>query len=672
MSGLQPLLHDLLVTLRAPSQVWCAPDGQVRPSGAQGAYHADVRVLSAALVRVDGAEPEPIGAGRVTGGALEATSLLRMIDGPGPDPTAMLRRRRTVAPGEVTEELELTCATAEPVAGRLTVRLESDLAPMESIKQGRSHAARTPEVDGDTVRWVDGATRVEVRAEGASVEADDSGATLGWDVTVEPGATVTLRWTARSEVPAVVTAPARPEPEWSVPTVVADDSRLAPLLRRSLEDLAGLRMSAGFAPDETFLAAGAPWFFTLFGRDSLWAARLLLPLGTDLARGTLRTLAARQGTTTDVDTAEQPGKILHEVRAGDLHVDDDTTLPPVYYGTVDATSLWVCLLHDAWRWGMEDDDVEALLPALERALAWMREFGDADGDGFLDYADASGHGLSNQGWKDSGDSIQWRDGSLAEGPIALSEVQAYAYEAAIGGAALLDAFGRPGADAWRSWAAELKSRFRSSFWLTDEDGPYVAIALDRRGAAVDTVTSNMGHLLGTGLLDADEERAVARRLVAPDMSSGYGLRTLSSTSGGYWPLRYHGGTVWTHDTAIAILGLTKAGLGDEAAVLVRGLLEAAPHLDYQMPELFGGNAVDDGPAPMPYPAACHPQAWSAASSVALLTAALGLAPSSEQHGGLQVRPITPSPVGALDVSGLRFGGSDVHLAMDATGRLENP
>jgi glycogen debranching enzyme len=396
---------------------------------------------------------------------------------------------------------------------------------------------------------------------------------------------------------------------------------------------------------------------------------MLLPLGTDLARGTLRTLAARQGAVTDVDTAEQPGKILHEVRSAPLRIDEGTTLPPVYYGTVDATSLWICLLHDAWRWGMAPEDVEALLPALDRALAWMRDHGDADGDGFLDYADTSGHGLSNQGWKDSGDSIQWHDGRLAEGPIALSEVQAYAYEAAMGGADLLDAFGRDGGDTWRAWAAELKSRFRGAFWLSDDDGPYVAIALDRHGKPVDSVASNMGHLLGTGLLDPDEERSVARRLVAPDMSSGYGMRTLSAGATGYWPLRYHGGTVWTHDTAITVLGMARAGLGSEAAALARGLLEAAPHLGYQLPELYGGNAVGDGPGPLPYPAACHPQAWSAASAVTLLTAILGLTPSRDADGGLDVAPIVPSPVGALRVDGLRVGSTRFTVDVDAGGAV---
>lgn len=208
-----------------------------------------------------------------------------------------------------------------------------------------------------------------------------------------------------------------------------------------------------------------PWFLTLFGRDALWAARMLLLLGTDLAAGTLRTLARRQDAVTDPATEEQPGKIVHEVRRAALRIADRLSLPPVYYGTVDATPLWITLLHDAWRWGTAPAEVEELLPHAEAALAWMREAADASGDGFLKYVDQTGHGLSNQGWKDSDDSIRYRGGRRAHAPIALCEVRAYAYEAARAGAALPRAFGRPGADAWEDWADQLATRFRERFWV---------------------------------------------------------------------------------------------------------------------------------------------------------------------------------------------------------------
>ncbi|WP_307844893.1 amylo-alpha-1,6-glucosidase [Actinotalea solisilvae] len=520
--------------------------------------------------------------------------------------------------------------------------------------------------------WSDPTATVTVTAPAAEVDrGDPARPVLRWVLDVEPGRPVSVTWRAATTqgADAVVLPPVGAAP-WSVPDVRSDDPRLAALLARSLDDLDGLRLRARFAPEDTFLAAGAPWFFTLFGRDSLWAARMLLPLGTELAAGTLRTLAARQGAVVDPLTAEQPGKILHEVRSRELPLGEDgRVLPPLYYGTIDATPLWVCLLHDAWRWGMPTDEVEALLPAAERALAWMVEHGDADGDGFLEYRDEGGHGLANQGWKDSGDSVQWRDGRLADGPIALCEVQAYAHEAALGGAALLDAFGRPGAERWRAWAARLAEQFRDQFWVADDDGPYPAIALDAAKRPVDSLTSNIGHLLGTGLLTSAEEAVVARRLGSAALDSGYGLRTMSTHEAGYWPLKYHGGAVWTHDTAIVAQGLVRAGHADVAARLVAGLLAAAGEVGFRLPELHGGDARGAVPALVPYPAACRPQAWAAASSVALVGALLGLE-VDVPAGSVRVRPAAPSVVGALEVAGLRVPGGtlDVALAADGTVR----
>jgi glycogen debranching enzyme len=426
-----------------------------------------------------------------------------------------------------------------------------------------------------------------------------------------------------AEAPMVgITAPPVPTPRSA-----ATDPRIQRLADRAFSDLNSLRMAPRALPDEVFLAAGAPWFYTLFGRDSLIAARMLLPVDRTLASGTLRVLAARQGRVMDPDTAEQPGKILHEVRRTDLSLDRDGGfhLPPLYYGTIDATPLWVTLLHDTWRAGMPDAEVAALLDNLEAALAWLDQHGDSDDDGFLEYLDTSGHGLANQGWKDSGDSIRWHDGTIAEGPIALCEVQAYAYQAAIHGAAVLDAFDRPGGDRWRGWAAALRERFRSAFWCEDEQGAYPALALDASKRPVDGISSNIGHLLGTGLLDGDERRSVVARLLDPTMFTGYGIRTLSATNGAYWPLRYHAGSVWTHDTAMTIDGLLRDGFEEQAARVAMGLLTAAEAFDYRLPELFGGHSADEVWPPTPYPASCRPQAWAAAAVVPIARA-LGALP----------------------------------------------
>lgn len=301
-----------------------------------------------------------------------------------------------------------------------------------------------------------------------------------------------------------------------------------------------------------------------------------------------------------------------------------------------------------------------LLPALEAALRWLRDDGDPDGDGFLEYVDTTGHGLANQGWKDSGDSIQWRDGTLAEGPIALCEVQAYAHEAMAGGAALLEHLGRDGSE-WREAASTLKARFAEAFWIDDADGGYPAIALDAAGRPVDTITSNLGHLLGTGILSPEHAARVAELLVSPGLDSGFGLRTLDTGSGGYWPLSYHGGSVWAHDTAIAVTGLAREGFGAEATTLSRGLIAAAESFGYRMPELHSGDPAAEVHAPVPYPAACRPQAWSAAASVAVLSVALGLAPGGDT---LVVAPLSPALAGRIRVDGIRYRGSVVPVDWD--------
>ena len=290
---------------------------------------------------------------------------------------------------------------------------------------------------------------------------------MSWPVEVPARGSATVGFDLVAVDAAAVVNAAPAGAPWTPPDLTGADDRLVRWVDRALDDLDALRLVSDRSPGDQFLAAGAPWFFTLFGRDSIWAARMLLPLGPDVARGTLRVLAALQGRDTIAQTAEQPGKIMHELRRTATAHGDDLRLPPLYYGTVDATPLWICLLADARDAGLPDDDVRELLPALEAALAWMRDFGDSDGDGLLEYVDETGTGLSNQGWKDSDDSVQWRDGTLADGPIALCEVQAYAYEAAVRGAGLLDAFGRDGGDVWRAWAANLAARFRERFWIDD-------------------------------------------------------------------------------------------------------------------------------------------------------------------------------------------------------------
>lgn len=626
--AMQPLLHDQHVILRAPVQAWQAADGSMGGAPIHGLYLGDVRLISRLGLRIGGAAGEPVALSEEGADRIRIVSLLRPLDDADADPHLRVIQTRVVDAHGAHETVRIESALPRSLRTTVEVRVGSDLASMDRVKSGQAGHAAVFTTSGSTARWGRDSVSAALRAEGASARSDDEGLVLGWDVRVDPGGAVEVGWRVdASDTRAVVTAPAEPAP-WSLPPAAADD-RLRRWVARALDDLDALRLETPDSPGEQFLAAGAPWFFTLFGRDSLWAARLLLPLGTGLAASTLRVLARLQGADAVADTAEQPGKIMHELRRDTLEIPGERiALPPLYYGTVDATPLWICLLHDAWRAGMPEAEVQELLPHLESALVWMSDLGDSDGDGLLEYVDETGHGLSNQGWKDSGDSVQWRDGTLATGPIALCEVQGYAYEAARHGADLLEHFGRDGTR-WRTWAARLRTAFHERFWIEDPDGAYPAIALDARKRAVDSVASNMGHLLGTGLLDAEQARLVARRLLSPGLDSGYGLRTLSTDADGYWPLGYHRGTVWAHDTAIAIRGLAAEGL--DPLPLADGLLDAAAAFGYRMPELHSGDSRSETSRPVPYPAACRPQAWSAAAAVTCLEV-LGRTPPAPGAG----------------------------------------
>ena len=665
--ALQPLLHDETVILYAPSQAWSAKDGAIGEKPIHGIYHSDVRVVSSETVTVGDLPGEHIATSPRNANTVTFVSLLRHLDDSSADPRVRALLTRTVSADGATGSLRLESTLAADVDTSVVVRIESDLAAMDVVKSGDRGEPVTIAIVGQVASWAREAVSASVTTSDATLATDERALELRWNVRIPAKGSVTVEWRyTATDAAAVVAAATTPAP-WNVPALRAGDDRLERWVTRALDDLDGLRMSTTGDAASEFLAAGAPWFFTLFGRDSIWAARFMLPLGTTIAASTLRVLAELQGTKSVPATAEQPGKIMHELRRAQLTIPGEgISLPPLYYGTVDATPLWACLLYDAWQWGMPEDQVRALLPNLVAALEWMRDYGDADGDGLLEYVDETGHGLSNQGWKDSGDSVQWRDGSLAEGPIALCEVQAYAYEAATHGADLLDHFGLEGAEEWRAWAARLQQRFRDSFWVASPDGAYPAIALDAQKRPVDTVTSNIGHLLGTGLLDARERRLVARRLASPELDSGYGLRTMSTDSAGYWPLSYHGGSVWAHDTAIAISGLSRDGFRDEASSLAAGLLAAAAGFGYRMPELHSGDPASSTTVPIPYPAACRPQAWSAAAAISVLSSTLGLVPSA-QDGTLHVSPT--STVGALTVSGLRLGTADVSLEVNADGEV---
>jgi glycogen debranching enzyme len=667
-----------ITCVRGESFIISGPSGDVTPRGDQGFYVRDTRFLDRLELRVDGVAPLPL-----SGGSIDASrAIFHAHLPPGEraaiDATVLVTRRRVVA-GGLHEEVELLNAGAHPAEVNVELFAGTDFAYIFDVKHGRNLAAVPPDVLGDRLefRRPGGTERVTVRSSTLRAVGDR----LRVALTLEPGRSVQCCVDVTVQDEHAITRPEdrcaalqEPPRRWfddddagARPSVVASEPRFARLVRGSIADLRSLELRDHLAPADRFLAAGSPWYLTLFGRDSLWAALMALPFDADLAGGTLRVLARRQGASVNRATEEEPGKVLHEVRRGAL-AEERGELPPHYFGTVDATPLFVIVAHEAWCWGLPSGQVEALLPNIEAALAWMRDYGDADGDGFVKYVRHGPRGLANQGWKDSHDGIRFADGTIARAPMALSEVQGYAFAAAMRGAELLDRFGRPGADQWRSWAARLRERFRERFWVHDDDGPYPAVAIDGDGRAVDSVASNMGHLLFTGILEPDETALVAKRLARPDMSSGYGLRTLSQASGGYNPISYHCGSVWPHDTAIAAWGLAANGHADVASGLIDGLVDAAPTFQFRLPELMAGIGADQSPVPVPYPAACRPQAWAAGGALLLVRALFGLdvrVPDSL----LTVRPVRVPAISRMALRGLPLAGGSLDLVLD-DGRVE--
>jgi glycogen debranching enzyme len=654
----QPFLHWLVACVRAPTCVLSASDGQIRRDGTQGLIHSDVRHLAELIVTVDGHEPLAVGQCLVDGGRARFVGALVDVGDPIPDPTVRLERARTATADGFIDSITVVNDSRADVSVTVVASAACDMATVGAIKLGAPPALIAPTAP---MGWQQHERRTEIHVgddAGVATSAEGDRVLVSWTPTVSSrtSATLTVRIEA-SGGPADFAAP----PRWARPVVAIESGHpgLAPLVDCSLKDLEALLLADGGHGD-LFAAAGTPWYLTLFGRDSLWAARMALPVDVRLAGGTLATLARRQAVVTDIDSAAEPGKILHEVRAGPLL--DGFDLPPVYYGTVDATPLWISVLHDAWCWGLDEATVAGLLDPLVAAAGWLLRQ-----DGFLSYRDASGHGLSNQGWKDSGDAVQDGRGRIAKAPITLCEVQGYAHRAALDAARLLDAFDRPGAGDLRGYAAELQARFRAAFWIPHGGGAFPAIALDGGGEPVDSLTSNIGHLPATGILDAAEIALVADHLAHPRLDSGYGLRTLAADHPQFNPLGYHTGTVWPHDTAIAIDGLATTGHGATAARLADGLLAAAPHFGFRLPELYAGWPADAGP-PSAYPAACRPQAWAACAGLVVLRAALGLR-ADVPAGTIELRPAPAfSALFPLSVTGLRVGSHRLDITVDGDGR----
>jgi glycogen debranching enzyme len=444
--------------------------------------------------------------------------------------------------------------------------------------------------------------------------------------------------------------------EWleAAPKLSTDWDPLGHIYEKSLTDLAALRFYSVALPNASLPAAGLPWFMTVFGRDSLITSFQALPFTPELAEHTLRVLAFRQGTKLDEFRDEEPGKILHEIRFGELtHFDERPHSP--YFGTADATPLFLVLLDEVERWTGNEKLIRELEPAARAALAWIDQHGDRDGDGYVEYERRNEEtGLENQCWKDSWDSILFADGSMSKLPRACCEIQGYVYDAKVRSARLArEVWDDPElANRLEREAAELKRRFNEDFWVADRE--FFALALDGDNRQVDSLTSNIGHLLWSGIVDDDKAAAIARHLMSDELFSGWGVRTMATSTGGYNPIRYHNGTVWPHDNSLIALGLARYGYREEAARIAKAILEAATYFRYRLPEVFAGYPRELTRFPVEYPTASSPQAWATGTPFVFLRTMLGLEPRGDELGSDPVLPEGINRVELRDIPG-RWG-----------------
>ena len=603
-----------------------------------------------------------------------------------------IQRYRFVGDGLV-EVVLVQCHASAPVRVELRLAVAADFADLFEVKgksiakRGTLGSAHDPEhsVLLFDYRHLDfgAATRVH-STEPGRIEDND----MVFDLTLEPGQTWKTRVQVSMQHGEDVLEPISDEEraasralqQWrqpstilerwnqEVPRLEADWDLVNMVYRQSVVDLAALRLHADVEGNEFSLpAAGLPWFMAIFGRDTLITSYQSLPIGPELARGALYALAGLQGKTVDEFSEEEPGKILHEVRFGELTVIGVTPHRP-YFGTADATPLFLVLLSEYWRWTGDDRTVLDLEHHARWALAWIDVYGDADEDGFVEYLRRSPAGLTNQGWKDSWQAVMFSDGRVADPPIALCEVQGYVYDAKIRAAELAErVWGDTELAArLRGEAAALLERFNSAFWIDDRGG-YYALALDGRGRPVDSMTSNMGHLLWSGIVPPDRAATVVGQLLSTPMYSGWGVRTMSADDAGYNPIAYHNGTVWPHDNSLIAAGMYRYGFREEANRIATAMFEAAAFTEFRLPEVFAGYPRVDSRFPVRYPTASSPQAWATAAPFLWLRLILGLEP---RDGRLENDPMVPPAFGRIAFRGVHAFGRRLDVMAGPGGKEE--
>lgn len=645
--------------------------GDVVEGSVAGLYHEDTRHLNRFVLTVSGATPTVL-----TSREIDYYSAAFFTTNPDLDGIAAksltIRRHRFVGDG-LRETIRVRNHLREPMQVELRLSCGADFADLFEVKGKDFRKAGTSRREHDPDRGLLGfvyehetfraATKVNPSIPGR-IEGDD----IVWDLRIEPldewhtGVEVLVHVDEEVKEPTHETF-GEPERQatkvlqkWEeeVPQVAAGNDVVWHVMERSVIDLASLRLQACVEGNEFSLpAAGLPWFMAIFGRDTLITSYQSMWVGPELARGALTALGGLQGTEMDDFKDEEPGKILHEIRLGELATLGLKPHRP-YYGSIDSTPLWLIVLHEYWRWTGDDETVHRLEAHARRAIEWMERYGDLDGDVYLEYKTRSPQGLRTQCWKDSWNGILFSDGAVPDVPVATCEVQGYAYDARVRVAELAD---EVWADAelaarLRTDAEKLFDRFNEDFWIDDRGG-YYAVGLDADKRRIDSMTSNMGHLLWSGIVPQDRAGTVAGRLFSDGMWSGWGVRTMSWDDQGYNPIGYHIGTVWPHDNSIVAAGLARYGLREEANRIATAMLEAAAFTEFRLPEVFAGYSREEAPFPVRYPTASSPQAWATAAPFLWFRVALGLQPETN---GLTVDPLVPDALGEVRLKGIHARG----------------
>ena len=653
--------------------------GNMAPGAPHGLFFRDTRFLSELDLRVNGRYPEVLAATSTEPFSAQFALRARSQSDTRSESGLMIFRNRYVGRG-MREDIVVRNFGEEPAYCQLEMQLDSDFADLFEVKEGRL----STEGEHRQLEVGDGALTFTYRkggvSRGARLRLSGAPVLTGSSAVFEVIVPAHGQWSTCLQVTPIIegeeieprylcgqpverATPGERLARWrsEVPLVESDHDWLGAVVARGAEDLGALRIFDPEFPDRTVVAAGAPWFMTLFGRDSLITSWMALIVDPDLALGVLQTLARFQGTDVDPRNEEEPGRILHEMRFGEA-ASLSLGGGRIYYGTADATPLFVMLLGELRRWGLAREAVDELLPHADFALRWITEFGDRDGDGYVEYQRASDRGLANQGWKDSWDGLRFADGTLPRTPIALAEVQAYVYGAYIARAHFADEMGEPAvAHDYRSRAQELRTAFNRDFWI--EDKGWFAMGLDADKKPIDALASNMGHCLWTGIVDQEKAALVAERLLSPQMFNGWGIRTLASTMGGYNPISYHCGSVWPHDSAMIASGLMRYGFVEEAQRVIIALLDAAASQGGRLPELYSGLDRSEYPGVVAYPTSCSPQAWASAAPLMMLRTLLRFDPWVP-HGKLWLDPVLPKEISYVCVQGIPLAGTRLTVRVD--------